>query len=59
MVGSSPPLSVTTLPIVAESAAILLAARLLTAGAAGGVVNDRLGDATESPALLLAKAVKK
>tara|TARA_B110000495_G_scaffold203252_1_gene226143 strand:+ start:2827 stop:3006 length:180 start_codon:yes stop_codon:yes gene_type:complete len=59
MVGSSPPLSVTIPPIVAESAAILLAATLATAGTAGNVVNDRLGDAIESPELLLAKAVKK
>jgi hypothetical protein len=59
IVGASPPVSVTVPPTVAESASMFVAAMLLTAGGAGGVVKEKLGDATESPAVLVAKAVKK
>ncbi len=55
----SPPVASTSAPRVALVAPTPAGGRVATAGGSGRVSNDWLGVAHESPALLVARAVKK
>ena len=56
--GGSPPVAVTFAPRVAEVAAIWVAEPVLTVAGSGEVSNDSAAAGHESPALLVARAVK-